>query len=379
MKEIDINIEGYNVNGICVGCLNYNRKMVYHKDIKECFNKLADIDIPDGLSVQVCWECFANIKRICQFRTQIFKSYEILINYSRQHTFLNSPSDFTKHSTTRLCTASVAVECITPPSTLSTENEDNVDKLPIKYESVAEPLKEEEEPFNEYEDIPIEYEHNEVQSQDDIVKDELSSEDDVQLSELKQKKQRRERNKFNTNVDIKLREWAENELPSQSVRAARDSLGAEFRVLMSRQQDADPIYAPLKQAAVEQALDRHHWEDRATDAGKVRMVDVEVINRCTIYLRVRTLPPLNIWWGRVICLHYQTSNVPTAGAQAFSMDGIWRLGHDPPRGSSADWWVLTTACLPKRGGTRDSRFLVTHPMTIAKVALATCAIELLMM
>ncbi|RVE44534.1 hypothetical protein evm_010819 [Chilo suppressalis] len=58
-------------------------------------------------------------------------------------------------------------------------------------------------------------------------------------------------------------------------------------------------------------------------------------------------------------------NVPTAGAQAFPMDGIGRLGHDPPRGPSADWWVLTTAdaagtngltCLPKHGAARDSNF-----------------------
>ncbi|RVE46156.1 hypothetical protein evm_009230 [Chilo suppressalis] len=65
-------------------------------------------------------------------------------------------------------------------------------------------------------------------------------------------------------------------------------------------------------------------------------------------------------------------NVPTAGAQAFPMDGIGRLGHDPPRGPSADWWVLTTVdtagtngltCLPKHGGAGDSKFLVTHPMT----------------
>jgi hypothetical protein len=44
----------------------------------------------------------------------------------------------------------------------------------------------------------------------------------------------------------------------------------------------------------------------------------------------------------------------------------------PLRGPSADWWVLTTAnaaptngltCLPKHGGGRDSKFLVTHLMT----------------
>ncbi|RVE42062.1 hypothetical protein evm_013291 [Chilo suppressalis] len=63
---------------------------------------------------------------------------------------------------------------------------------------------------------------------------------------------------------------------------------------------------------------------------------------------------------------------PLLGHRPEPMDGIGRLGHDPPRGPSADWWVLTTAdaagtngltCLPKHGGVRDSKFLVTHPMT----------------
>jgi hypothetical protein len=44
-----------------------------------------------------------------------------------------------------------------------------------------------------------------------------------------------------------------------------------------------------------------------------------------------------------------------------------RTAHNPPRGPSADWWVLTTAntagtngltCLPKHGGARDIKFLV---------------------
>jgi hypothetical protein len=44
------------------------------------------------------------------------------------------------------------------------------------------------------------------------------------------------------------------------------------------------------------------------------------------------------------------------------------MGHNPP---SADWWVLMTAkavgtnsltCLPKHGGARDSKILVTYPM-----------------
>ncbi|XP_045509206.1 zinc finger protein 26-like [Colias croceus] len=104
MKEIDINIEGYNVNGICVGCLNHNRNMFYRNEVKECFKTLADIDVPDGLSIQVCWECLARIKNIMQFKKQIVKSYDILINYSRKHTFLNSPYDLSQHATTNLIT-----------------------------------------------------------------------------------------------------------------------------------------------------------------------------------------------------------------------------------------------------------------------------------
>ncbi|RVE49713.1 hypothetical protein evm_005583 [Chilo suppressalis] len=82
------------------------------------------------------------------------------------------------------------------------------------------------------------------------------------------------------------------------------------------------------------------------------------------YKRRLITGPLSYAWGPI--------NIPTAGAQAFNMDGIGKLGHDPPRGPSADWRMLTTAdaagtngltCLPKRGGTRDRRFLVTHSLT----------------
>jgi hypothetical protein len=64
---------------------------------------------------------------------------------------------------------------------------------------------------------------------------------------------------------------------------------------------------------------------------------------------------------------------PHCGAQAFLMDLPTRsTGHNPPRGPSADWWVLTTTnavgtnglkCTPKHGGAPDSKFWVTHTMT----------------
>ncbi|RVE53433.1 hypothetical protein evm_002003 [Chilo suppressalis] len=50
-------------------------------------------------------------------------------------------------------------------------------------------------------------------------------------------------------------------------------------------------------------------------------------------------------------------NVPTAGAQAFPMDGIGRLDHDPPRGPSSDWWVLTTADAAGTNGFRSTEEL----------------------
>ncbi|RVE51536.1 hypothetical protein evm_003806 [Chilo suppressalis] len=46
--------------------------------------------------------------------------------------------------------------------------------------------------------------------------------------------------------------------------------------------------------------------------------------------------------------HHQPINVPTAGAQAFSMDGIGRLGHDPPREPSAGWKAALRSATPHR-------------------------------
>lgn len=71
--------------------------------------------------------------------------------------------------------------------------------------------------------------------------------------------------KFNTLVDIKLREWAENELPNASIRAGREALREEFTDLMRKTNETDLIYEPVKKEAVEEALNRHQWEERARD------------------------------------------------------------------------------------------------------------------
>lgn len=103
MNEININIEGFNVNGVCVGCLNYGRKMFYSNNIKECFRVLGNIEVPDGLVIQVCWECVTIINKICNFQNMLQKSFCVLNEYSKKHTFLNSPQDLSQHATTTLC------------------------------------------------------------------------------------------------------------------------------------------------------------------------------------------------------------------------------------------------------------------------------------
>ncbi|KAJ2939069.1 hypothetical protein O0L34_g10258 [Tuta absoluta] len=85
--------------------------------------------------------------------------------------------------------------------------------------------------------------------------------------------------KFNTSVDIKLREWAESELPTQSIRAGRDALREEFTELMNRGQDSDPVYEPVKKEAVEEALRRHQWEERAQDVLRVLQLNA-LQDRC---------------------------------------------------------------------------------------------------
>ncbi|CAH2235213.1 jg10465 [Pararge aegeria aegeria] len=85
--------------------------------------------------------------------------------------------------------------------------------------------------------------------------------------------------KFNTSVDIKLREWADSELARQSIEAGREALREEFDELLSRSADTDAVYEPVKKAAVEEALARHQWEERAQDVLRVLQVNA-LQDRC---------------------------------------------------------------------------------------------------
>ncbi|XP_037956313.1 dynamin-like 120 kDa protein, mitochondrial isoform X2 [Teleopsis dalmanni] len=77
---------------------------------------------------------------------------------------------------------------------------------------------------------------------------------------------------FNTMIDIKLRQWAEQALPAKSVEAGWETLQTEFTNLMEKAKknpDHDDIFDNLKATVVDEAIRRHFWEDKAIDMLRV--------------------------------------------------------------------------------------------------------------
>ncbi|CAG0918822.1 unnamed protein product [Notodromas monacha] len=77
---------------------------------------------------------------------------------------------------------------------------------------------------------------------------------------------------FNTTVDIKLKEWAERLLPEKCVEVGWETLREGFSSLIEKTKgakDHDAIFDVLKQAVVEEACGRHHWEDKAEEVLRV--------------------------------------------------------------------------------------------------------------
>ncbi|XP_048520538.1 dynamin-like 120 kDa protein, mitochondrial isoform X2 [Dendroctonus ponderosae] len=88
---------------------------------------------------------------------------------------------------------------------------------------------------------------------------------------------------FNTAVDIKLRQWAESTLPAQSVECGWESLKSEFQKFMQRASQApehDDIFDQLKRAVVNEAMNRHKWEDKASDM--LRVIQLNTLEDRTI-------------------------------------------------------------------------------------------------
>ena len=72
---------------------------------------------------------------------------------------------------------------------------------------------------------------------------------------------------FNTAVDIKLKLWAEQQLPQKSVESGWEGLQTEFQHFMERAKtkpEHDDIFDTLKANVVDEALRRHSWEDKVS-------------------------------------------------------------------------------------------------------------------
>ncbi|XP_076625718.1 opa1 mitochondrial dynamin like GTPase isoform X2 [Colletes latitarsis] len=77
---------------------------------------------------------------------------------------------------------------------------------------------------------------------------------------------------FNTTVDIKLRQWAEQQLPARSVESGWESLQQEFLHFISQARlstDHDDIFDNLKNAVINEAMRRHTWEEKASEMLRV--------------------------------------------------------------------------------------------------------------
>ncbi|KAJ4443729.1 hypothetical protein ANN_05507 [Periplaneta americana] len=77
---------------------------------------------------------------------------------------------------------------------------------------------------------------------------------------------------FNTAVDIKLKQWAEQQLPQKSVESGWEGLQTEFQRFMERAKkrpEHDDIFDLLKTAVVDEAMRRHSWENKASEMLRV--------------------------------------------------------------------------------------------------------------
>ena len=77
---------------------------------------------------------------------------------------------------------------------------------------------------------------------------------------------------FNTTVDIRLKQWADQQLPRRSVEVAWDTLKEEFKRLVDKaklSKDHDDIFDNLKASVIDEVLRKHQWEDKAAEVLRV--------------------------------------------------------------------------------------------------------------
>lgn len=98
---------------------------------------------------------------------------------------------------------------------------------------------------------------------------------------------------FNTTIDIKLKQWAENQLPIKSVEIGWETLQEEFHKLMDKAKkgkEHDDIFDMLKGAVVDTAMNGHMWEDKASEMLRVIQLNT---------LEDRSVPDKQQWDGAI--------------------------------------------------------------------------------
>ena len=68
---------------------------------------------------------------------------------------------------------------------------------------------------------------------------------------------------FNTTVDIRLKQWAEDQLPSKSVQIGWEVLKDKFEAFLEKARTSknhDSIFDQMKASVAEEAMKRHQWE-----------------------------------------------------------------------------------------------------------------------
>lgn len=74
---------------------------------------------------------------------------------------------------------------------------------------------------------------------------------------------------FNTTVDIKLKHFADKQLAQKSIETGWDTLKEVFFRQINQdartKKDHDPVFDPLKEAVIEEAMLTHGWDDKAMD------------------------------------------------------------------------------------------------------------------
>ncbi|XP_071805420.1 dynamin-like GTPase OPA1, mitochondrial isoform X1 [Asterias amurensis] len=81
---------------------------------------------------------------------------------------------------------------------------------------------------------------------------------------------------FNTTVDIKLRHWADQQLPKKSVEVALETLVDEFSKLVDKDRSKsnhDTLFDDVKSAVKQEGINRHKWQEQAADSLRVMQLN----------------------------------------------------------------------------------------------------------